>query len=356
MTDNQSNSYQDILDKYAESISSKENSEIPQEKIIPEPELEPMTPPEPILTSEEETLLKSQPEEVFNPPQIEAPPVTEAITSPDIPKAIISPPPQIELPLEPPEPLSKKENHFFKYLFFFSLIIFIIVLVLVIISFLNSQKPISNSRDIPNNNISPTSLPVTFCEINDQKHAVGTTFPANDSCNTCICGEDLTINCTTKTCDATPSVKLSPTKSATSSAINKDLKTYTSSLYGFSFQYPSNTKVTGDINSHIFSFSIDSKVISVLISSNPEKLDVSDFFLKQISSTNPDSIKDYVKFSSVKYNGNTFTIATQDSIYFKQQSGALNHYLISSKNYVIDFGYSNAGEITNQILSTFKFL
>lgn len=237
MTDNQSNSYQDILDKYAESISSKDNPQIPQEKIIPEPELEPMTPPEPILTSEEETLLKSQPEPetIINPsPQIEAPPVTEAITSPDVPEAIISPPPQIELPLELSEPVPKKQNHFFKYLFFFSLIIFIIVLVLVVISFINSQKPISNSREIPKNNISPTSLPVTFCEINDQKHAVGTTFPANDSCNTCTCGQDLTINCTTKTCDITPTksatVSGTPTKSATISATKVPTKVLTPTI------------------------------------------------------------------------------------------------------------------------------
>lgn len=354
MTDNQANSnYQDILDKYAESISSKDNPVVPEEKIKPEPELEPITPPEPILTSAEETLLKSEPpvepETVSGPPQIEAPPVIEAITSSEVTNSIIPPASQIELPPESPEFTPKKQNHFFKYLFFFSLIIFIIVLVLVIISFLNSQKPTSSSRELPKNNISPTSLPPAFCEINDQKHAVGSTFPADDSCNTCTCGQDLTITCTTQTCNITP------TKSATSSAINKDLKTYSSSLYGFSFQYPSKTKVIGDINSQLFSLNVDSQVVSVLISSNPEKLDISDFFLKQISSTNPDSIKDYVKFSSVKFNGNTFTKVVQDSTYFKQQSGAFNRYLISSKNYVVDFGYSD-DEMISQILSTFKFL
>ncbi len=265
MTDNQANlSYQDILDKYAESISSKDNSHIPDEKIKPEPELEPINPPEPILTPEEEEVVKSQPQaEISQPelipepsispevkpeaqPQIEAPPTPEAISPPPVAEAIIPPTTQIELPPESSEILPKKENHFFKYLFFFSLIIFIIVLTLVIISFLNSQKPISNSRDIPNNNISPTSLPVTFCEINDQKHAVGTNFPANDGCNTCTCGEDLTIDCTTNTCDATPSVKLSPTKSATSTPSAKpststlksqveDWKTYTKSSENLSW-------------------------------------------------------------------------------------------------------------------------
>jgi len=347
MTDNQSNSYQDILDKYAESISSKDNPEIPQEKIIPEPELEPITPPEPILTSEEETLLKSEPEEVFNPPQIEAPPVTEAITSPDVPETIISPPPQIELPLEPSEPMPKKENHFFKYLFFFSLIIFIIVLVLVIISFINSQKPISNSRDIPNNNISPTSLPVTFCEINDQKHAVGTTFSANDSCNTCTCGEDLTINCTTKTCDATPSVKLSPTKSATTSAIPADWKTYTNSTYNLSFKYPSGSIVkNNNYTGYLATFIVD-KISSV------EPTTTATFY---IGST--DESKTYTDTKLTK-------VAGLDAIRISLPMGQnppqeLVFFTKDNKYYHFQFVWDGKTqkdlETFNQILSTFKFL
>ena len=238
MTDNQPNpSYQDILDKYAESINSKEDHQIPEEKIKPEPELEPINPPESILTPEEEEVIKSQPpveaeetplnppEAVLNPPQIEAPPTPEAINSPPVAEAIISPPPQIELPPESSEISPKKPNHFFKYLFFFSLIIFIVVLVLVVISFLNSQKPVSNSRDIPQNNFSPTSLPTDFCELNNQQYLVGATFTADDGCNTCTCGEDLTVTCTTNTCDLTPTTSATtsgaPTKSATSSAISE---------------------------------------------------------------------------------------------------------------------------------------
>ncbi|HNY04770.1 MAG TPA: hypothetical protein PKI92_03375, partial [Candidatus Woesebacteria bacterium] len=241
MTDNQSNlSYQDILDKYAESISSKDDHQIPEEKIKPEPELEPVNPPEPILTPQEEEMVKSQPEpqselESQASPQIEAPPAPEAINLPPVTEAIIPPivPPELtnESGSIPPSLPPKKQNHFFKYLFFFSLIIFIIVLVLVVISFLNSQKPITDSRELPPNNI-PTSIPTAFCELNDQKYSIGQTFSATDGCNTCTCGEDLTISCTEKTCD------LTPTQSATVSAIPKDWKTYENKTLKFSFSYP----------------------------------------------------------------------------------------------------------------------
>jgi len=247
MTDNQSNlSYQDILDKYAESISSKDDHQIPEEKIKPEPELEPVNPPEPILTPEEEEMVKSQPEpqselESQASPQIEAPPAPEAINPPPVTEAIIPPivPPKLtnESGSIPPSLPPKKQNHFFKYLFFFSLIIFIIVLVLVVISFLNSQKPITDSQELPPNNI-PTSIPTAFCELNDQKYSIGQTFSATDGCNTCTCGEDLTISCTEKTCDLTPTqsatVSASPSASTLRSQV-EDWKTYTKSSTNLSW-------------------------------------------------------------------------------------------------------------------------
>jgi hypothetical protein len=79
-----------------------------------------------------------------------------------------------------------------------------------------------------------------FCEVNDKKIAQGETFTAADGCNTCTCGEDLTVSCTEKDCSATPSTTLStpsnvPTKSAEVTVadpiktivdtINKQLKT-----------------------------------------------------------------------------------------------------------------------------------
>ncbi len=288
MTDNQPNpSYQDILDKYAESISSKENPQIPEEKIIkPEPELEPINPPQSILTPEEEI--------VKSPPQIEAPPTPEAINPPT---PLVSPEPSSEGGsdlISPP----KKENHFFKYLFFFSLIVFIIVLVLVVISFLNSQKPISNSPEIPINNVSPTSAPTDFCELNDQKHSVGTTFSANDGCNTCTCGEDLIINCTTKTCDLTPTLPATSSPSAKPSTSTlksqvEDWKTYTKSSENLSWdkcEEESTVSVSlKDVVSKnpIFTKRIDGVYLAYSLKSNFTAEDIGKFVMCQAGGEYP---------------------------------------------------------------------
>ncbi|MDD3999035.1 MAG: hypothetical protein PHR98_02970, partial [Candidatus Shapirobacteria bacterium] len=96
MTDNQPNlSYQDILDKYAESINPSTDSKIPEEKIKPEPELEPINPPETILTPEEEEVIKSQSQ-----PELEPEPQAEIQSQPEL-----EPEPQPEIQPEPqPEP------------------------------------------------------------------------------------------------------------------------------------------------------------------------------------------------------------------------------------------------------------
>jgi len=254
MTDNQANSnYQDILDKYAQSLTSTEDSQIPQETIKPEPELEPKNPPEAILTPEEEILLKSQsqtfpedqlqsefqseaqtfPEDQLQsefqseaqmepPPQIEAAPSLEAIDSPPVTEAIVAPSPQIELPPESSETTPKRENHFFKYLFFFSLFVFIIISISVVISIINSQKNIPSTIYQPNISPSPANTVTSFCELNNQKYSVGESFAAADACNTCTCDEDLTISCTQETCDATDSATPAPDSTPTLSPENSD--------------------------------------------------------------------------------------------------------------------------------------
>jgi len=371
MTDNQpSPSYQDILDKYAESINSKEDNQIPEEKIKPEPELEPINPPEAILTPEEEEVIKSQPpiepeetplnppEAVLNPPQIEAPPTPEAINPPPVAQAIISPPPFVL-----PEPLNeggsdlisppKKENHFFKYLFFFSLIIFIIVLVLVVISFLNSQKSVSNSRDIPQNNLSPTSVPTDFCELNDQKYLIGATFTADDGCNTCTCGEDLTISCTEKTCDAS--------NSATTSAIPADWKTYSNQIYNVSLQYPSSFSVSDELpktktqggpktaleftdteNNYQISIIIDPAGFGPIFADKKITLDYSPskglFSTKVIPSAEED--KQYLS-------------PDKKALWYQFDSNSLLNLTIITNAAKTD---TKLETITTQILSTFKFL
>lgn len=228
--------YQDILDKYAASINTPVEDKIPEAPLPSE-----ISNVDEIMSQTENTPEKSvetQPvlQDISSEPQSELPvsetleevvaPVSEETvlpldTSPS-PEAILS----SVLPTEPtneneimPEATNfPKENNFFKYLFFFSLFIFIIVLVSVIISFVNSQKSISNSTTSPTIVLTPTDIPSTVCEINDQKYNVGQSFTATDGCNTCTCNSDQTIVCTEMACEATPTAKLSPTKTATSSA------------------------------------------------------------------------------------------------------------------------------------------
>lgn len=215
MTDTpQDPNYQDILDKYAASLNSTETPKIP----------EPESTSENIhsLESSETPKIEENKQEITADPELLAPVAeekpTEVISEPE---ALAPPVPPIELAPEstlPEIPQVPKENNFFKYLFFFSLFIFIIVLVSVIYSFINSQKSLSSSQVTPTIASSPTLAPSTVCQINDQSYQIGETFTATDGCNTCSCNADLTISCTEKTCTATPTAKLSPTKTATSSA------------------------------------------------------------------------------------------------------------------------------------------
>lgn len=389
MTDNQSNlSYQDILDKYAESINPSTDSKIPEEKIKPEPELEPINPPETILTPEEEEVVKSQPQPEIQPqpepqpepqsepqpeiqtqpeapPQIEAPPSPQAINSPPVAEAIISPPPQIELPPESSEISPKKPNHFFKYLFFFSLIIFIVVLVLVVISFLNSQKPVSNSRDIPQNNFSPTSLPTDFCELNNQQYLIGATFTADDGCNTCTCGEDLTVTCTTNTCDLTPTtpatVSGTPTKSATTSAIPTDWKTYSNQIYNVSFKYPNSFSVSDELpktktqggpktaleltdtkNNYLISIIIDPAGFGPIFADKQITLDYSTS--KGLFSS---------KITPVSKVDEENLLPDKKVLWYQFDSDSFSNITIITNAEKTD---TKLETLTNQILSTFKFL
>lgn len=232
MSDNKSEpNYQDILDKYAEDIKTSTEPSLPQA----EPELDSKQEPEPLLETEltsesklevhpqseietpltSKTELKLEPEaELPTIPETEFPLESESDSLPEFqpqsePLNLTSPPiPEAIIPSTPP-PSLPKENKFFKYLFFLSLLIFLGVLSAIAYSFINTQKPFDTSSNTPT--IAPTMSPELFCEINEQEYTVGQSFAATDGCNTCICNPDLTISCTEESCEATPSVSLTPT-------------------------------------------------------------------------------------------------------------------------------------------------
>jgi hypothetical protein len=271
--------YQDILDKYADSIKPAQAAtlqaqpelETTQEpeplleaeltpesklKINPEPEFD--TPvgsepqPEPILESKPEPETEFQPE-IEKQPEVETQPQPELasgqlnLTAPPAPEAITTPETPIELAPESSELSPPKENHFFKYLFFFSLFVFIIVLVSIIFSFINSQKSLSDTNNPPTSS-SPTIAPVGVCEVNGQTYTVGESFPATDGCNSCSCDENLQIVCTAMACEATTSanqyqnVKYNYSLTFPSSWLNKYNVIETSSGTNFTYKDDPDTK------------------------------------------------------------------------------------------------------------------
>lgn len=272
MTDtNTDPNYQDILNKYADSLDT-EKTVIPPENLEPDPN----TPVTSTLTTEPERALMTE----INPPTIvdesnltiEAPsvdPVTSEVLIPPettvtTNETVLTPPPVETVPeaavapeTEPgvdPQPVlpppvaettteiddlsalppsqdsllpSKPESNFFKFLFLFSLAAFVVVLALIVKSFLasqNSQPATSGETALPTQaaeSLSPTPPALGSCELNGQTYAAGQTFPASDGCNTCTCTQN-SITCTTKTCVATPSGgKISPTQSASATATPK---------------------------------------------------------------------------------------------------------------------------------------
>ena len=208
--------YQDILNKYAAELSQNP----PQPEVQPEPtpeNLASLPQPEP-----QAQLIESQPE----PPQPQVEPQLEPIAPPPpAPPAppVVPPSDDLYTPLTS-EPATDKGNGFFKVLFFLSLFLFIGVAAAVVYSFINSQKPLSNNQNTPSTGSSPT-ISASTCKINEQEYSVGESFAATDGCNTCTCYPDLTVSCTEKACDTSPSATIAPSKTSTNSSTNTKSKT-----------------------------------------------------------------------------------------------------------------------------------
>lgn len=170
-----------------------------------------------------------------------------------------SPPPATSDPvLELPpvtQSIPKKENNIFKYFFYLSLLIFLGVIGAVIYSLFitaNSNSSANSSSPHPSTFVtqSPPTATIRYCEVNDQKIPVGSTFPSADNCNTCSCADDLTISCTEKACATKPTI------TATSAPTKKEsMKTYKDTKYGFQFDCPVTAKYLLEVSS------IDGKTI-----------------------------------------------------------------------------------------------
>lgn len=225
--------YQEILNKYASSISPPPPIDIPPEvpespKLDLEPKVDQMpididTSPVDAPTKEPETLPLAP---IIETPKLNLEAKVDQIPV-DIDEKLISPPIYF-----PPETENNKPSNFSKYLFYFSLIIFITVASAIGYNFINSQQvPVPTNDTVP---ATSSATETKFCELNDTKIAVGQTFPATDSCNVCSCNPDSTILCTENACDTDESVlgtSATPTKKV-ETKVYKDIK------YGYQFECP----------------------------------------------------------------------------------------------------------------------
>jgi len=125
-----------------------------------------------------------------------------SVSPPPIPPLHPLPPPILPPPV-PPSPEPKSSGKLAKFFFFISLIIFISVFSLILYTVFDQNK--QSVLSIPP---SPTPFPtadnletVDYCLLNDQHILVGDTLPAGDDCNLCLCQPDLSIFCTSKSCD-----------------------------------------------------------------------------------------------------------------------------------------------------------
>lgn len=199
--------YQEILNKYASSLTPPVDTPKVEES-IPVSVTEVQKPESLILTDSSKII----PSEVIAKPIVSEPIIKEKPIAPPI--------------YFPPEPVVKKESSFFKYLFYFSLLLFIVVAMTIIYSLFNIQQPVASA---PIKAI-PSMAVIQYCELGDSRYEVGQSFPSPDTCNTCSCTTDLTIACTTKAC-------ISPTP------VNKiPGKVYKDSKYGYQFECPTTAK------------------------------------------------------------------------------------------------------------------
>lgn len=199
-----SKQYQDILNQYSKELQSvetkNESTSAEPAPVAAPPIAEPLAPMSvPVMAPEPTPPVFSEPVPVLVPP-LETPVVTSL---PPMPSSL----PPVVAGLAP---VANSPKNIFKYFFFISLLVFLGVFGMIIYTVLSvaaNPTPAVVSDNSPTGG--PTNTPDTgkFCETNDKKIPTGESFPAVDGCNTCTCGDDLTISCTEKDC----SVTLSPT-------------------------------------------------------------------------------------------------------------------------------------------------
>jgi hypothetical protein len=300
----QTQDYQKVLDDYAKTTSA---------------DLNPTSAPEPV----------APPISPTPPPPLSPPPLPTSI------------PPQASSGFDP-----------FKYAFFLSLIIFLGVITTLGYNLYKQYSvdspviapPATSKSPTPSIIATPTSTAV--CQLNEKSYHVNETFLATDGCNSCTCGEDLTISCTELDCSS-PSI---PT----------DWKTYENKNLGFSLKYSSNWNLSiptsNDNQNRIFFLHKDSQKLMIpgfsIEKTSKTPQEIMNPFLNEVAT--PDNKK--AKPETVTVSG----IKATKMIFDTAEGGLISliYLTYGGSQYVIDLPiYGDQLDVeTTQILSTLKFL
>jgi|GEM_PF-779932 len=267
-----------------------------------------------------------------------------------------------------------KTKSFAKNFFFLSIAIFFLVAAGWIYFLYFYQQPTTKTVV---NTVSPTPTKVVSqetCELNGTTYKVGESFKSADGCNTCSCQTANTIACTEMACNISPvvtpvatksastKVTITPTKSATTSSIPKDWKTYTNSTYKFSINYPSDWIVKVSESGVIISNLEYTKGYSDPTNNNidlGENVSISFYKNYKTSLTNGETLETYIS-KKINFPSANKTTINKLSGYKVTENGMAGiypgYYLISGNDlYVISSNIGDFSETEKQIINTIKF-
>ncbi|MFA6184874.1 MAG: PsbP-related protein [Candidatus Shapirobacteria bacterium] len=279
----------------------------------------------------------------------------------ETPPPIIPPPTLTDLGITSTPP----QNNIFKIVFIISLIVFVLTATVLAFTYFKSQNNQESSTPSTIIEVAPTQTVSDTCFLNDKTYQAGESFTATDGCNTCTCVSQNNINCTDKECSSSKSATESAansTKTATSSSIPKDWKTYTDSQYNFSINYPSTwTKETKLTNDEVFAISSPEKIKSLQDPNNHEGYSGDDINIQvykdyKNSLTKNQSLEEYLKNNELFSNVKKTKIGNIDSYVVDEGGMAITpaYFIINSNNVFKITSFLIFSQTELKILDSFK--
>ena len=269
------------------------------------------------------------------------------------------------------------QNNLFKIIFIISLIIFVLtatVLAFVYFKSKNNQKSPTSSTIIET---APTPTISDTCFLNDKTYQTGKTFTATDGCNTCTCVSQNNISCTDKECPSSKSATesaVNSTKTATSSSIPQDWKTYTNSTYKYSINYPNTWAFKTNTNKSISLETLESQKATTELSKVKGDIpricgyyqiqcfkNLNEFVSEYKETTKLVSLYDYLLSDKIRFtNINKRENINGNNSYEAIEMGMDNvkEIFIEKKDSSfceISFCDQDLTDIENQFINTFKF-